>query len=90
MTRTVSLRGYPEAVLAADSITLTSSRDATAGAVIQDLTAQFPQLRTALLGEDGAPRQAIRVLADGVPISHEAPVPAAGTLTVLATLPCDG
>lgn len=90
MTRTVLLRGYPEAILATYSVTLSLDRDATAGTVLQDLTAQFPQLRTALLHDDGAPRQAIKVFANGVPVSHESDIPASGTLTVLATLPCDG
>ena len=90
MSLTIGLRGYPEALLAADEITLDLPRSTTASAVIKDLTGMFPQLRSALLHDDGVPRQSIRVLVGGVPVSHDSPVPASGTVTVLATLPCDG
>lgn len=90
MARTVSLRGYPEAILATDSITLSLRHQAPAGAIVQNLADLFPQLRTALMLDDGMPRRAVRVLVDGVPVSHESAVPASGALTLVATLPCDG
>jgi hypothetical protein len=45
MTLTVGLRGYPEAVLAINAITLDLPGSPTASAVIEDLAARSPRLR---------------------------------------------
>jgi hypothetical protein len=90
MPLTVGLRGYPEAVLAADAITLDLPGTSTASAIIQGLAAKSARLRHALLREDGTPRQSSKVLVDGTPIAHASVLPSSGTVTVLAALPCDG
>lgn len=90
MTLSVTLRGYPEAVLATDSITLEASPIATAGSVVRDLARLSPKLSDALLHANGVPRQTTKVLVDGTPVSHDANVSKAPSLVVLASLPCDG
>jgi hypothetical protein len=90
MTRTIGLRGYPEAVLASSEVKLDLPGMATASAVVEGLAARHPQLSDALLGADGHPRESIKVLIGNAPIGHASPVPADGEVTVLAALPCDG
>jgi hypothetical protein len=90
MIFTVGLRGYPEAVLAADTVTLDVPRTVTASAIVADLATRSPRLREALVHEDGYPRQSTKVLVDGVPINHASLIPVDSAVTVLAALPCDG
>lgn len=90
MTLSVALRGYPEAVLATGTVTLEARPDLTAGSVVRQVAGLSPALDEALLHEDGAPRQTTKVMIDGVPIDHGTPVGMESTLTVLASLPCDG
>jgi hypothetical protein len=90
MLLSVGLRGYPEAILGVDAVTLDVPESPTAAAVIKSLALRSPRLCDTLLREDGAPRQSSKVLTDGTPVSHASPLPASGTVTVLAALPCDG
>ena len=90
MTLSVTLRGYPEAILATDTIILEASPAATAGSVVRDLVRLSPKLDDALLHPNGVPRQTTKVLADGAPMSHSARVDERTSLVVLASLPCDG
>jgi hypothetical protein len=90
VTLTVGLLDYPEAILAADAVSLDLPPTATATAVVGALASRSPRLREALMHADGVPRRSTKVLANGVPLSPASPVPATGPLTVLAALPCDG
>lgn len=88
MTLTVGLRGYPEAVLATDSVTLDVPRDAPAEVVVRTLAGLSPRLGEALVRDDGAVRESTKVLVDGTPVPASSPID--GRMTVLAALPCDG
>ncbi|MFC0865219.1 hypothetical protein ACFHYQ_23265 [Sphaerimonospora cavernae] len=90
MTLTVGLRGYPEAVLAADVVTLDVNSGVTAGAVVQSLARTSSGLGEALIRPDGEPRQAAKVLVDGTLVSHETQIRTGSSVTVVAALPCDG
>lgn len=90
MTLSVGLRGYPEAVLATDTITLDVPPRPTAEALVQNLASRSPRLNEALMRGDGIPRQSTKVLVDGVPVSHATRIEIDSTVTVLASLPCDG
>jgi hypothetical protein len=90
MKLTVHLRGYPEAVLAADTISLDLPPVATAGAVARSLSGHSERLAAALLREDGSPRQTTKVLINGLPVSHDVSISSRDTVTLLASLPCDG
>lgn len=90
MTLCVHLLGYPEAVLATDTITLDAPPDATAGSVVRHVAALAPGLDEALLHEDGSPRQTTKVMVQDVPVDHRTPVSGKSAVTVLASLPCDG
>lgn len=83
MTLTIGLRGYPEAVLAAETVTLNLPRTETASAVVAELATRSSRLREALVHEDGRPRQSTKVLVNGVPVNHATPLPADATVTVL-------
>jgi hypothetical protein len=88
MTLTVSLRGYPEAVLATDSIALDVPCDAPAEVVVQTLAGLSPRLGEALVHGDGSARKTTKVLVDGMLVDPSTPI--VGAVTVLAALPCDG
>ncbi|ACY97689.1 MULTISPECIES: hypothetical protein [Thermomonospora] len=90
MTLCVHLLGYPEAVLATDTITLDAPPDATADYVVRQVATLAPGLDEALLHEDGSPRQTTKVMVHGVPVAHRTPIGREPTVTVLASLPCDG
>jgi hypothetical protein len=90
MILTVGLRGYPEAILATDAVTLDVSSSATAGEVVCSLAVDSPQLRDTLLRPDGEPRQSSKVMVDGTSVMHSARVHAGQSVVVLAALPCDG
>lgn len=90
MSLAVDLRGYPEAVLAADRVTLNLLPTVTAGDVVRSLAGRSPRLGEALLDGYGAPRQSTKVIADGRPAHPSVPVGRANSITVLAALPCDG
>lgn len=90
MTLSVALRGYPEAVLATGTVTLEARTDLTAGSVVRQVASLSPTLGDALLHEDGIPRRTTKVMICGVPVDHGTPVGMESTVTVLASLPCDG
>lgn len=90
MTLTVELRGYPEAVLAVDSVTLDLPGSVTANSVIQSVARRSPRLQEALVHSGGVPRQSTKVLVDGVPVEPSGQVGTGGSVAVLAALPCDG
>jgi hypothetical protein len=89
-TLIVSLRGYPEAVLATDALTLSTPDRPTAGAVARDLAARSDRLAEALLHPDGTLRTTTKVIVGGAPVAPDAPIGPWNTVTVLASLPCDG
>jgi hypothetical protein len=90
MTVNVGLRGYPEAILAADSATVDIATSTTAGEIIRSVAAGSPQLREGLLRPDGVPRQSTKVIVDGVPVTHSTRFQAGQSVVILAVLPCDG
>lgn len=90
MPRTIGLRGYPEAVLASNSVTLDLPETVTASGAVGTLASSFPALREALIGSNGTPRMSSKILIDGTPVAHDSVLPEQGSVTVLAALPCDG
>lgn len=92
MTRTlkVGLRGYPEAVLGCDFVTVATETPVTAGLVVEALTRGNARLRDALLQSTGRPRQSTKVFVDDTLVSPDASVPLNADVAVLAALPCDG
>lgn len=89
-TLTVGLRGYPEAVLGSDSVTVATETPVTAGLVVEALTRGNVRLRDALLQSTGRARQSTKVFVDDTLVSPDAPVPLGADVAVLAVLPCDG
>ena len=87
---TVGLRGYPEAVLASDTLKLDIPASATAATLVQQVARQSGRLGDALLHPTGAPRATTKVLVGGVPVGAETALTPHSTVTILASLPCDG
>jgi hypothetical protein len=87
---TITLGGYPEAVLGRSSITVALPSSAVVKDVVAAVAAQHPKLTTALLHEDTRPRRSTKALLDGAVADFSTPIPAGAAVTVLATLPCDG
>ena len=89
-TLKVNLLGYPEALLAIDTVTVALPLAVTADSLATRIANMSPQLVDALLHEDGTPRQTTKVLINGRPVMNEAAVTANDEVAVLASLPCDG
>lgn len=90
MTMTIALRGYPEAVLAADVISLDLHGGTNAGGLVRGLASRSDRLTDALLHKDGTPRRTTKVLVGGTAVHHDSVVDTRDSVTVLASLPCDG
>lgn len=90
MILAVRLRGLPEAVLAADRVTVDLPSPITAEAVARAVAACSPRLREALLRSDGTPRTTTKVLLNGTPVDATTRVDDARQVALLAVFPCDG
>lgn len=92
MTRnlTVGLRGYPEAVLGCDSVTVATEDPVTTGGVVEALTRDNAPLRDALVHSTGEARVSTKVFVDDTLAPLDASVPVGAGIAVLAALPCDG
>ena len=87
---TITLGGYPEAVLGRSSITVALPCQAVVKDAVAAVAAQHPKLATTLLHEDSRPRRSTKALLNGTVADFSVPIPAGAAVTVLATLPCDG
>jgi len=87
---TITLSGYPEAVLGRSSITVSLPSDAVVEDAIAAVAALHPKLAIALLHEDARPRRSTKVLLSGAVTDFSSPIPPGEAVTVLAALPCDG
>jgi hypothetical protein len=87
---TITLSGYPEAVLGRSSITVSLPSDAVVDDAVVAVAAQHPKLAPALLHEDARPRRSTKVLLSGAVKDLGSPIPSGEAVTVLAALPCDG
>lgn len=87
---TITLGGYPEAVLGRSSITVALPSNAVVKDAVVAVAGQHPKLTTALLHEDTRPRRSTKALLNGAVADFTVPIPAGAAMTVLATLPCDG
>ena len=87
---TITLSGYPEAVLGRSSTTVSLPSGATAGDAVVAVAAQHPRLASALLREGFRPRRSTKVLFRTEVADPETPIRSGEAVTVLAVLPCDG
>jgi len=87
---TITLGGYPEAVIGRSSITVALPYHAIVKDAVAAVAGQHPKLTTMLLHEDSRPRRSTKALLNGTVADFSVPIPAGAAVTVLATLPCDG
>ncbi|MGH3623589.1 MAG: MoaD/ThiS family protein [Sciscionella sp.] len=87
---TIVLSGYPEAVLGRSSITVPLPSGAVLADAVSAVAAQHNKLGPALLHTDSRPRRSTKALLNGAVADLATPIPARASVTVLATLPCDG
>jgi len=87
---TVTLAGYPEAVLGSSTIAVSLPSAPVAADAIHAVAAQRSQLAEALLHADRRPRRSTKVLIGGQVAANTTRIPAGAAITVLAALPCDG
>jgi len=87
---TITLSGYPEALLGRPAITAPFPSGAVLADAVTAVAAQDVRLGTALLHSDARPRQSTKVLLNGAVTSLDTRIPADAQVTVLAALPCDG
>jgi hypothetical protein len=92
MSRTlkVRLRGYPEAVLADDSVLVPTGRTTTGTDVIDYVSRLDQRIQEALQHRDGTPRRSTRLLVGSRVLEHTQRIPETGEVVLLAALPCDG
>ncbi|MGH3832984.1 MAG: MoaD/ThiS family protein [Pseudonocardiaceae bacterium] len=86
----VALSGYPEAVLGRSSIIVPLPPDAVLSDAVAAVAARHSALGPALLHANFQPRRSTKALLNGAMADLDTAIPVGASVTVLATLPCDG
>lgn len=90
MIKTLSLAGYPEAILGRPSVDVTCDERTTAVALVRAVAGRNAKLYEALIDGDRV-RSSTKLLVDGAVVdANLATVNRANSVTLLAALPCDG
>lgn len=87
---TVSLSGYPEAVLGRSAVDVVLPPGAVVADAVTAVAERDSNLREALLKPDTRPRRSTKTLINGSVVDPATRIPAGASVTVLAALPCDG